>query len=217
MLGSIIWLKLIPMPRRHSERPSRTQDHHLRLSVAGIKLPRRFRRGRKRYHPPLLVHGSDHPMRHWLAAAIVGCLVLSSPGQSLAESQTVTKITPEQFTAILKRAGYPSSVRQSDNQKFVLTKMQDYAVYVQFYDCDSKGCPAIQFWVKFAKDDAMTINYANAWNNQYRFAKAVIAPDGGLIFELDATFVDGVTQGHIEETCKLFDVLLDEFNGFHYP
>lgn len=157
-------------------------------------------------------------MRHLLAAAIVGCLVLSSPGPSLAESQTVTKITPEQFTAVLKRAGYPSSVRQSaDNQKYVLTKMQDYAVYVEFYDCDGKGCGSMQFWVKFAKDDAMTIDYANAWNANWRFAQAVIEPDGGLLFKLDATLAGGVTQGNIEDTCTLFDGLLKQFNGFHYP
>jgi hypothetical protein len=155
-------------------------------------------------------------MRHLLAAFVLGFLVSASLDPGPAQAQTIAKITPEQFTTALKRAGYPGEVKKGqDNDKFVLTKMQNYNVVVFFFNCDNAGCPAIEFFVKFTKDDALNVDYANSWNKQYRFAKASIADDGGLVFVYDVAFTGGVTQQHVQEMCKLYDLLLETLNGFN--
>lgn len=155
-------------------------------------------------------------MRHLLAAVVLGCLVSGSLAQGPAQAQTIAKITPEQFTTVLKRGGYPGEVKRGpDNEKFVLTRMQNYNVLVFFFNCDNTGCPAFEFFVKFTKDDTMNVDYANSWNRQFRFAKASIDTDGGLVFVYDVPLTGGVTQQHVQEMCKLYDLLLEAFNGFN--
>ena len=71
-----------------------------------------------------------------------------------------------------------------------------------------------QYWSGFTKQESFTLEFVNAWNNQWRFAKANLDSDGNLIFSADVVG-GGVTLDNIKATAQLFDGLMSELAKFN--
>jgi Putative bacterial sensory transduction regulator len=93
--------------------------------------------------------------------------------------------------------------------------MSGYNVRVFFFDCNNQGCGNFQYWSGFTKQESFTLEYVNAWNNQWRFAKANLDSDGNLIFSADVVVGGGVTLDNIKATAQLFDGLMSELAKFN--
>jgi putative sensory transduction regulator len=163
-------------------------------------------------------------MRLASVLAVVGCCFLLAPSQSFAQlgqkqqqpatgaGNVFTKITPEQLSSVLTAAGYRSQVASKDNQKWVTTTMHGFNAVANPFACDNRGCSGIHFVVWF--NDKVSLDFVNAWNNQWFLAKMAIDKDGDVAFSLDIYLDGGVTSDNIKSNAKMFDGLLGEATKF---
>ena len=93
--------------------------------------------------------------------------------------------------------------------------MSGFNVTVVPYDCKAQGCSSIQFWTGFSADAFLNLAFVNAWNTQWRFAKANLDSQGNLVFTSDLFLDGGVTAENIKMSAGLFDYLLGELNQFN--
>jgi hypothetical protein len=147
-------------------------------------------------------------------------LILATPGQSYAQEEraggaAMSRIQPDKLAAILTAAGYPSEVQSDNSGLYVATTMSGFNVTVVPYDCKAQGCGSIQFWTGFSADPSIDLEFVNAWNNQWRFAKTSLDTQGNLIFTADMFLDGGVTAENIKLNAGLFDYLLGELNQFN--
>jgi hypothetical protein len=173
---------------------------------------------------PLQTLCKDNLMRLCSVLAVLACslslaiapslaqLGPPGPGPGPAASQILTKVTPEQVAAALIQAGYPSQVQTSNNQKYVSSKLAGFNILVRFADCDNQGCGNYGFVTWF--QDKVTLNFVNAWNAQYRFAKADIDSDGDVEFSSDALAAGGVTLENVKENARAYAALLSALTQF---
>jgi len=159
-------------------------------------------------------------MRILFMMAVLGGLILATPGQSYAQEEraggaAISRIQPDKLAAILTAAGYPSEVQSDNSGSYVATTMSGFTVLVFPYDCKAQGCSSIQFWTGFTADPTFTLEFVNAWNTQWRFAKANLDNEGNFIFTSDLFLDGGVTAENIKLSAGLFDYLLGELNQFN--
>ncbi len=159
-------------------------------------------------------------MRILVMIAVCGCFLLAAPAPSNAQDEqrapggVISRIQPEDLASILTAAGYRSQVQSDNTGKYVATTMSGYSVLVFLYDCKAQGCSSIQFWTGFGGDQALNLEFANAWNTQWRFAKANLDDQGNFIFTYDIMLDGGVSAENIKVGAGLFDYLLGELNQF---
>ncbi len=160
-------------------------------------------------------------MRLLIVVAALGGLVLATPSQSFAQDEqrapggAFSRIQPQDLAAILTAAGYRSEVQSDNTGPYVATTMSGYSVLVFPYDCKAQGCSSIQFWTGFTADPSVNLEFVNAWNTQWRFAKANLDGEGNLVFTSDVFLDGGVTAENIKASAGLFDYLLGELNQFN--
>jgi hypothetical protein len=159
-------------------------------------------------------------MRILFITAVLGGLLLATSSQSYAEEEraggaVIARIQPDKLAAILTAAGYPAEVQSDNSGTYVATTMSGFNVTVVPYDCKAQGCSSIQFWTGFSADQSINLEFVNAWNNQWRFAKTSLDAQGNLIFTADMFLDGGVTAENIKVNAGLFDYLLGELNQFN--
>ena len=101
----------------------------------------------------------------------------------------------------------------------VITEMSGLNVYIYTYVCDGeevdKGpparCESVQFLLPLS--DVIDLETIDAWNREYRYAKAWSLTDGGVDLTFDF-LVDGVTGDHFIRSVGLFADLIEEFITF---
>ena len=158
-----------------------------------------------------------------LFVIVLGCSFLIAAHPSLAQlgprtqqpAGALSRVTPEQVASAMTQAGFSSRVQTSKNEKYITTTMSGFNVRVFFFDCNNQGCGNFQDWSGFTKQESFTLEYVNAWNNQWRFAKANLDSDGNLIFSADVVVGGGVTLDNIKATAQLFDGLMSELAKFN--
>jgi hypothetical protein len=154
--------------------------------------------------------------------AVLACCLLTTADQSLAQlgpkgqpsaaGQVLSRITPEQLAAALTQAGFRSQVTTGNNEKYVKSTMHGFNITVILKDCNNQGCGNYGFVTWFG--DKVNLDFVNAWNNQWRFAKASIDSDGDLEFSSDVLVAGGVTLENVKENAKAFDSLLGALTEF---
>jgi hypothetical protein len=160
-------------------------------------------------------------MRILSLMAVFVCLLLATPVQSTAQEEQragsglYTRIQPEDLAALLTAAGYQSKVQSDESGKYIATTMSGFNVAVIPYDCQAQGCSSLQFWTGFGADASLNLKFVNAWNSQWRFAKAALDAQGNLLFTQDLFLDGGVSADNIKTNAALFDYLLGELNQFN--
>ncbi|MGO9004250.1 MAG: YbjN domain-containing protein [Beijerinckiaceae bacterium] len=148
-----------------------------------------------------------------ILSILFGASVLIAAAQSnfaQADTRVINKITPAEMADILRGLGYPVEVAQGEKQKYLKTSISGSKVEVYFSDCKEDGCAGMQFSTGFDKAPIYTIAFANKWNNEHRYARAVVDPsDGAFYFDHDF-LVKGVTQEFIKANLLLYGELLDD-------
>jgi len=140
----------------------------------------------------------------------LGALVLfATPQLSSAETGTrssiINRITQEDMADVLREAGYRAEIKQGKEQRYIRTAMSGYKVGVYFYDCNDEGCAALQLSTLFDKAPNLTIEAANSWNSQHRYARAYLdSSDGTFLFEYDFVLT-GVTTAYIKDNLSLYE------------
>jgi hypothetical protein len=154
------------------------------------------------------------PMRNLFAIVAVGCALLTTPGDVIAQG-VVTRVAPQQFANALTQAGIKAEVaRSSDNSAYVRFAAGPYKGRAVFYGCNNQGCSSYTLAVSFQSDSKLTVERANAWNEKYRYMKAYVEADGTFDMEYDVDIGGGVAMASIAKSARLFNSLIDDFNKF---
>ena len=134
------------------------------------------------------------------------------PKQQPQAGGVLTRVTPEQVASALTQAGYRSQVVTRNNQKFVTSSIHGFNITTAFFDCNNQGCGNLQFVTWF--NDKVNTDFVNAWNAQYRFAKATVDRDGELQFSMDVWLGGGVTLDNIKGYASILEYMLGELTKF---
>jgi hypothetical protein len=152
-------------------------------------------------------------MRMLTAIAICIYSALMMGGQAWAQQppQVIKTITAAQVATALQAAGYRASVLTgTDGGKYVKTAMNNYNTFVLMANCTGEDCTSLVFYFAWTKDASLTVNFANAWNSQWRYAKAYVENDGTFVFTYDVNLDGGITIENVRKSAVLFDGLLAE-------
>jgi hypothetical protein len=152
-------------------------------------------------------------MRMLTAIAICIYSALMMGGQAWAQQppQVIKTITAAQVSTALQAAGYRASVLSNkDGSKYVKTAMNNFNTFVLLANCSGDDCTSLVFYFAWAKDASLTVNFANAWNSQWRYAKAYLESDGTFVFTYDLNLDGGITMDSVRKNAVLFDGLLAE-------
>ena len=165
-------------------------------------------------------------MRIFPVTVLSCCAFLIVPGATTAQprrpppqvgpsTQVLGKVTPEQVASALQQAGYRAQVVADSNGKHIDTAFRNMNTGVLFYNCDNQGCGSFQYLTGWTKDPSLSVEYANAWNAAYLFAKAYVDNDGNFVFVMDVNADGGITPKTIGQSALWFDNLLGELLKFH--
>lgn len=156
------------------------------------------------------------PVPRLLAALAVaaGSLLALPAAAAGAPPRIISTMSPQEMATLLQDAGYRAERMASEDPPRVQTGMGGYTVMVFFYDCKEQNCSALQFWAAFKKVPSFTLDFANRWNIERRYAKAYIDKEGGLALEFDVDLDGAVTPEYIKQKVLLFERLLAELDAF---
>jgi len=84
-----------------------------------------------------------------------------------------------------------------------------YGIY--FYDCkNGRNCAALQFSAGWSGTSA-GLQEVNAWNREYRFAKAYIDHEGDPLLEMDINTAHGISRANLESSFEWWQLGLKHF------
>jgi hypothetical protein len=139
-----------------------------------------------------------------------------STGQApAAAAEVFTSFTPDEVAAILRDAGYRAQIEHKDNTYSIVTGMGGYTV-VAWLICDnnSNKCDSLDWDIAFNASPTFTLELANKWNREKRYAKAYIATNGRFFIEYSMEFSGGVTRQAVAQSARRFDSLCSEFESW---
>ncbi|MGP0058465.1 MAG: YbjN domain-containing protein [Beijerinckiaceae bacterium] len=145
-----------------------------------------------------------------LGASVLIAATQLNFAQADTQNHIITKITPAEMADILRDLGRPVEVAQGEKQKYLKTSISGYKVEIYFSDCKVDGCEGLQFSTGFDKAPKYTIEFANKWNNEHRYARAVVDPSDGTFYFDHDFLVKGVTPELIKANLLLYGELLDD-------
>lgn len=127
------------------------------------------------------------------------------------ESSSVVRMSQ-----ILQDAGYKAKIEGKDNRKYIMSGAEGWGFKITFYDDAPSGSESnhtsFQFssgWSIQPEDHVKISEAANAFNRQYRYAKAFVGGEEGYVYtelEMSHYCFDGVSD-------EAFISFLDLFLG----
>jgi len=139
----------------------------------------------------------------WLAA----CL-FASFGASAAEGKG--RVSGEDVVRILQDEGYRAKLgTDGDGDPKIDTSMSGLDVTVWFYDCEAKRCGSLQFLVALDLKNGWTLEAANKFSNDYRYARLYLDEEKDPYMAFDFEVLNADPGPHIASQVDIFESLLD--------
>jgi hypothetical protein len=133
--------------------------------------------------------------------------IVTGPG-SLSDPITVDTVK-----AVLEDMGYATRIERQDNNTVLLHNKINGLKTVTFLalrDGEGDAVDSLQFFLGLSPMDRVGQAAVNQWNQERRFAKAFLDPDGNFSFVMDVlVFGDGVNRAYIESVANLWLSLLN--------
>lgn len=152
-------------------------------------------------------------MRHFVvlsAAALSTCLGSTQvvTAQSLLDATDVD--------AIVEIArGYGSVTLETDTvgDPQLVGRMNGVRYTVNFYGCENgANCTTIQFRAAWVNSGNVTMQDMNRWNQDKRFGKAYIDPEGDPVIEWDVNLFGGVSRANLDDSFDWWRLVMADFN-----
>lgn len=123
---------------------------------------------------------------------------------------------PETLVKGLQEAGYKAKlVTPNDEDPYIETKMSGYSVNLILSDCEKRRqCRTFSYRLNFVAEPVYTVDFANRWNNKYRFLQVYRLDDGRLGVNYDVTTVGGLNQANFTDLTESFDGTLGTLDQF---
>lgn len=139
-----------------------------------------------------------------------------SAAPACAETIPDIGMSPASVVSWLQREGFQAKIadqRDSGGYLYVETSSDGVNWEVDFYDCDksaAQNCRSLQFTAGW--NGTYTLDLANRWNKDFRYAKAHINADGSTIWvQQDVLLAKGMTISELDEN---FDLWVDTIPDF---
>ena len=146
-------------------------------------------------------------------------LIEAVSDQELENKYQLVRIKPcsiERISSILQDAGYKAKIEGKDNRRYIMSGAEGWNFKITFYDDAPSGSESNHTSFQFSSgwsiqpDDHVKISEAaNAFNRQYRYAKAFLGGEEGYVYtelEMSHYCFDGVSD-------EAFISFLDLFLG----
>jgi len=120
-----------------------------------------------------------------MRTAIAAMILTAAAGAAHAE-QIVAK-QPDTVLSFFQSEGFPATM-EVDSYGDPLIDVRYYGTNfsVYFYGCQQgKDCTSIQFFSGYRMDGGFTVDQANDWNSEKRFARAYVSDEGSARIEMD--------------------------------
>jgi len=144
----------------------------------------------------------------WLGLLVAAGLAWSGSSQAAAGKG----ISGPEVVSLLQEAGYRAKLStDKDGDPKIETRMSGVNVFVTFYDCKQGRCGSLQFEVGLDLDEGSSLATVNAFNKEYRYARASLDDemDPFLAFDFEVLHTDHTD--HIVSQLDLWEDLLGEF------
>ena len=146
-------------------------------------------------------------------------LIEAVSDQELENKYQLVRIKPcsiERISSILQDAGYKAKIEGKDNRRYIMSGAEGWNFKITFYDDAPSGSESNHTSFQFSSgwsiqpDDHVKISEAaNAFNRQYRYAKAFVGGEEGYVYtelEMSHYCFDGISD-------EAFISFLDLFLG----
>jgi hypothetical protein len=145
-----------------------------------------------------------------IPAIMTGYLVLVQP----VSAQTVDAAVPQSVVAAMQDWGMAAKLGATDAGRAVIdSKLNGINFSVHFYSCDDAeaNCESVSLEAVFTLNEGFTVDQANAWNSDNRFASAYRRDDGAAVLYYDVNLYGGVSAANFESTLGWWDHTLTAF------
>ncbi|KUF12580.1 YbjN domain-containing protein [Pseudoponticoccus marisrubri] len=133
-----------------------------------------------------------------------------------ASAQMVNAEDPERLAQIIRAEGYPVEVG-TDNvgDPKITGKIRGTTFNVFFYDCtDNRNCLTLQFQAAYDVPNGISLERANQWNMDRRYASVYLDAEYDPFLEMDLNIDYDVTEENFLDNFLIWANVIGEFEDF---
>ncbi|SMX26927.1 hypothetical protein TRP8649_01025 [Pelagimonas phthalicica] len=152
-----------------------------------------------------------HTMRKFLISAGFTLLPLAAAAQSTVDASDANVLA-----ALLKNEGYFIDITTDKVGDPLLKGKLDGTNYdIFFYDCtNNANCRTIQFQVGYDMTNGMSLQRANQWNSDMRYATVHLDDEMDPFLQMDLNIDYGVSSENFVDNFKMWANVLGQFEDF---
>lgn len=143
------------------------------------------------------------------AAMLLLACVFGSPG--LMAHESVITAEPEVILNYARGFGGARLSEDAEGDPMIDGRIEGTRYLILFYGCeDGANCTEIQLTAGWTGSD-LSLEDVNAWNREYRFAKAYIDDEGDPILEMNLNLEHGVSPNNLDSSFEWWATMLKGF------
>lgn len=131
-------------------------------------------------------------------------------------SGMLVRVGPEVTAKAMQDAGYSNvqTTKDKDGRAFARGEVNSVPVNASHEECNEKGCRLVVFWVDFGPQATIDLDYMNAWNRNFRFARLVQDANARVIFIWHVPLYSGVDSAYLRVAATQFASLLKDLLNY---
>ncbi|MGH1413890.1 MAG: YbjN domain-containing protein [Pelagimonas sp.] len=150
-------------------------------------------------------------MRNILISAGFLMLPLAASAQSMVDASDANTLAN-----LLKAEGYQVEVTTDKvGDPLIKGKLDGTNYDLFFYDCtDNANCRTVQFQVGYDMTNGMSLQRANQWNSDMRYATVYLDEEMDPFLQMDLNIDYGVSTTNFVDNFKMWSNVLGQFEDF---
>lgn len=140
----------------------------------------------------------------------------AAPAPQPAAPQTgggmLIRIGPEVTAKAMQDAGYAQTEtgKWSNGVAYARGVLNDIRVAANHEECNEAGCRLVVFWVDFGVQSTIDLEYMNAWNRAFRFARLYRDDRNHVVFIWHVPLYTGVAPDYLRVAASQYGSLLKD-------
>jgi hypothetical protein len=150
-------------------------------------------------------------MKHAMIGATVLALAVTA-GMAAAKDLPEGGLSVQETADWLQSKGYRAEIGKDDTgDSRISSATQGVNFFVYFYDCKGNRCASIQFSAGFDIKGAYSLEKANDWNRNNRWAAATMDKDKDPWLSQDVDLSPGGTYENLKDEFGVWEDMLAKF------
>ena len=138
-----------------------------------------------------------------IAGMAMALLVAATPASAAPVNED--GLTLAEIATWLQKSGYQAeTIKDKDGEEYIRSAAEGMTFIVMAKDCKKGRCLSIQMNIGFDLPDGLTLEKANEWNSQYRWAMMYLDGDRDPNLSMDVSLTPGVTYEGLADQLELW-------------